>query len=241
MKANPTDDTTGNTTDNIMGNVRGNTSGDRSASVAGRLVQIADQIRAMANNGLNYGKDPYDIDRYQRLLALAAELLSMAAIQPLEEIEPIFLNDLDLRTPLTGVDTAVFDEAGRVLLIQRADNHKWAMPGGAAEVGDAPAQNAAREVWEETGYQVEITHLLGVFDNTRHPRSMKRHGYLLLFAGKVVGGEATLSNESLDVQWFALNAIPWDELSPGHAVRLRHAVRWYSDPATPSYFDPPSS
>jgi ADP-ribose pyrophosphatase YjhB (NUDIX family) len=205
--------------------------------IAGRLVQIADQIRAMANNGLFYGKDPYDIDRYQRLLRLAAELLSMAASQPLEEIERVFLADVDLRTPLTGVDTAVFDEAGRVLLIQRADNHKWAMPGGASEVGDTPAENAAREVWEETGYEVEVTHLLGVFDNTRYLRSMNRHGYLMLFAGKVTGGETTLSTESLDVQWFALNAIPWDEMSPGHWVRLRHAIRWYSDPTTPAYFD----
>ncbi|MCC6454147.1 MAG: NUDIX hydrolase N-terminal domain-containing protein [Caldilineaceae bacterium] len=214
-----------------------NPSETTSEGTAGRLVQIADQIRAMANNGLFYGKDPYDIDRYQRLLRLAAELLSMAATQSLEEIKRVFLTDVDLRTPLTGMDTAVFDEAGRILLIRRADNHKWAMPGGAAEVGDTPAENAAREVWEETGYQVEITHLLGIFDKTRYRRNSRRHLYLLLFAGTIIGGEATVSNETLDVQWFALDAIPWDDLSPGHPVRLRHAMKWYGDPTTPAYFD----
>jgi 8-oxo-dGTP pyrophosphatase MutT (NUDIX family) len=205
--------------------------------IAGRLVQIADQIRAMSNNGLHYGKDPYDIDRYQRLLRLAAELLSLVATQPLDEIQRVFAADVGLHTPLTGMDTAVFDENGRVLLIRRADNHKWAMPGGAAEVGDTPAANAAREVWEETGYRVKITHLLGIFDNSRYLRNMNRHGYLLLFTGKVVGGELAKSNETLGAQWFPLDTIPWDELSPGHVERLRHAVKWYRDPATPAYFD----
>jgi ADP-ribose pyrophosphatase YjhB (NUDIX family) len=206
--------------------------------MATRLAQIADQIRAMSSNGLYYGKDPYDIDRYQRLLKLAAELLSMAAAQPAEEIERILIADVGVHTPLTGVDTFVFDEAGRVLLIQRADNHKWAMPGGACEIGDAPSENAAREVWEETGYHVEITHLLGVFDNYRYRRQDRgRHGYLMLFGGKTIGGEATLSNESLGVEWFPVEAIPWDDLSPGHVERLQHAVKWLRDPTTPAYFD----
>lgn len=203
-----------------------------------RMALIADEIRAMSNNGLHYNTNPYDIDRYQRLLKLAAELLDMVAVQPLDEIERVFVEDMGLHTPLTGVDTAVLDEAGRILLIQRADNHLWAMPGGACEVGDAPAENAAREVWEETGYRVEITRLLGIFDNSRRPTPASRHGYLMLFGGKVVGGEATLSNESLAVEWFPLDAIPWDQLARGHYERLHYVVKWYRDPKTPPYFDP---
>jgi 8-oxo-dGTP pyrophosphatase MutT (NUDIX family) len=205
---------------------------------AARLAQIADQIRAMSSNGLNYSNNSYDIDRYQRLLKLAAELLSMAATQPLDELERIFIADVGLHTPLTGVDAAVLDEAGRVLLIQRADNHLWAMPGGACEVGDMPFENAAREVWEETGYRVEITHFLGVFDNSRYRQQDRgRHGYLLLFSGRVVEGEATLSNETLAIEWVSLDEIPWERLSPGHVERLRYVVQWVRQPQTPAYFD----
>jgi ADP-ribose pyrophosphatase YjhB (NUDIX family) len=202
-----------------------------------RLAQIADQIRVMSNNGLHYGTNPYDIDRYERLLKLAAELSSLVATQPLEEIERAFFSNIALSTPLSGVDCAVIDENRHLLLIQRADNHKWALPGGACEVGDTPAENAAREVWEETGYQVEITQFLGIFDNIRYRGDFKRHAYLLLFGGTVVGGEATLSSESLAVQWFPLEAIPWDDLSPGHVARLRHVVEWVREPTTPAYFD----
>ena len=56
-------------------------------AVTARLAQIADEIRAMSNNGLHYGTSPYDIDRYQRLLKISAELLGMVATQPLDEIE----------------------------------------------------------------------------------------------------------------------------------------------------------
>jgi len=208
-----------------------------SLAVTARLALIADEIRSLSNNGLHYGSNPYDIDRYQRLLKMAAELLSMAATQPLDEIERVFVDDIGIHTPLAGVDAAVVDEMGRILLIQRADNHLWAMPGGACEVGDTPAENAAREVWEETGYRVEITRLLGIFDNSRRPIPSLRHGYLMLFQAKVVDGEATVSNESLAVEWFSLEAIPWDRLSPGHYERLQHVVKWRRDPSTPPYFD----
>jgi ADP-ribose pyrophosphatase YjhB (NUDIX family) len=215
-------------------------SGEVAVTTSIRLAQIADQIRAMSNNGLHYSTSPYDIDRYERLLKLSAELLSMAATQPLEEIERTFMADIEVRSPLTGVDTAVFDEAGNVLLIQRMDNHKWAMPGGLCEIGDLPVENATREVWEETGYRVEVTAYLGIFDNFRHRQQDRgRHGYLQLFSGRVIGGEAAVSNETLAVQWFPLEAIPWDELSPGHFERLRHAVHWFRDPTTPAYFDRP--
>jgi len=53
----------------------------------------------------------------------------------------------------------------------------------------------------------------------------------------VTGGEATLSNESLAVEWFPVEEIPWEKLSPGHYVRLQHVVKWYQDPSTPAYFD----
>src|SRR3954471_1572104 len=100
-----------------------------SLAVTARLALIADEIRSLSNNGLHYGSNPYDIDRYQRLLKMAAELLSLAAAQPLDEIERVFVDDIGIHTPLAGVDAAVVDEMGRILLIQRADNHLWAMPG----------------------------------------------------------------------------------------------------------------
>ena len=135
------------------------------------------------------------------------------------------------------VDTAVFDADGQLLLIQRADDHLWAMPGGACEVNEAPAAGGACEVWEESGYTVEVTHLIGVFDSRHSGTRTSRHLYHLLFAARVLGGEATPSHETLDVRWFAPAQIPWDLLSPGHAKRIRFALAWHADAQKTAYFD----
>ncbi|MEZ4663006.1 MAG: NUDIX domain-containing protein [Caldilineaceae bacterium] len=135
------------------------------------------------------------------------------------------------------VDTAVFDAEDRLLLMQRSDDHLWAMPGGGCEVNELPAEGGAREVWEETGYSVEATHLIGIFDSRFSGTRTSRHLYHLLFAARVTGGEATLSHETLDVRWFAPAQIPWDALSPGHAKRIRFALDWRADPTAAIYFD----
>lgn len=204
------------------------------------LARIAEQLRALSNNGLQFTQDPYQIERFHKILALAADLLSMRAAQSSGEIQRAFFDDIALKTPLSTVDTAVFDPEGRLLLIQRADDKRWALPGGACDVGESPAEGARREVWEETGYRVRITHFLGAFDGNQLHQPTSRHLYHLLFAGEVNGGAPQTSLESLVINWFAPDAIPWEALSPGHAPRIRHALAWYADPAaTVAYFDPP--
>lgn len=201
------------------------------------LTQIAEQLRALSNNGLQYTDDPYQIERFHKILGLAARTLALAERRPPDEIERLFFDDISLKTPFAVVDSAIFDEQGRMLLIQRADDGLWAMPGGACDVGEAPATGAAREVWEETGYIVEIDQLIGVFDSRLCSQRTSRHLYHFLFAGAPVDGESTTSIETLDVQWFFQKDIPWNALSPGHEARIRHALAWRADPALPPFFD----
>jgi ADP-ribose pyrophosphatase YjhB (NUDIX family) len=205
--------------------------------LVGELKRIAEELRALSNNGLAWNTDPYQEERYHKILALAAQLLGIVDMRPLVEIERILLDDLDVKTPLAVVDTAVFDGDGRMLLIQRADNSLWAMPGGACDVGEAPATGGMREVWEETGYRVEIGHLIGVFDSRYCSTKTSRHLYHFLFTGQVAGGEVTTSLETLDVHWFSRDQLPWKQLSPGHEVRIRHALKWYDHPEQEAFFD----
>lgn len=205
--------------------------------LAGQLTGIAEELRALSTNGQRFTDDPYQLDRFRRILDLAAHLQSLADTRSLADIHRIFSADLDYKTPLTVVDTAVFDPDGRLLFVRRADDGLWALPGGACDVGETPAASAAREVWEETGYQVEITRLLGVFDSRLCGTRASRHLYHLLFAAVPQSGEATPSAETPEVCWFELSDIPWSELSPGHSFRIQQALNWWLRPATAAYFD----
>lgn len=209
-----------------------------SEEMAVALARIADQIRALSNAGLHFTDDPYQIERYHTLLSLAAELAALVDARPGAAIERIFHQDLTYVTPHTVVDVAVFDDRGRVLLIRRADSGFWAMPGGMCEVNISPAENALREVWEETGCVAELEAFLGIFDSRAElDAGLFAHLYHLLFAARYVSGVPQVTQETLDVAWFPPDQIPWDALHRSHGIRLAHALAWRADPSTPPYFD----
>jgi ADP-ribose pyrophosphatase YjhB (NUDIX family) len=194
-----------------------------------RLVEIADELRAIAVNGLHWTQDDYDRARYDRTLSLAAELLSLADTRDAGKIERVFRGDLAVRTPLVGVDAAIFNSDGKILLVQRADTQTWCMPGGMADVGESPAQVAEREVWEETGLYVEARRLVGVFDSrvTFGWPTSPVHLYHVCFICERVGGALTLTNETIAYGFFSEGEAASLSLHRGHAFRIPFAFRVY--------------
>jgi ADP-ribose pyrophosphatase YjhB (NUDIX family) len=185
-----------------------------------RLVEIADELRAIATNGLKWVATEYDEARYHKAMSLAAELLSMVDTRGADEIERVFRGDLGIRTPFVGVDGAVFDEEGRLLLIQRTDNESWAMPGGAADVGEPPSAVAVREVLEETGLRVRAVRLVGVYDSRKVGSPDAVHLYHLVFMCEQEGGELRLTNETIAFGYFSEEEVAELTLHRGHGVRI---------------------
>jgi ADP-ribose pyrophosphatase YjhB (NUDIX family) len=105
-----------------------------------------------------------------------------------------------------GCSAAVFDATGtRLLLIQRTDNGRWAVPGGYMESGEDFAEACAREVWEETGLRVTMTRLIGVYTTPHrlltYPDGNRWQLVVLHFEAQYVSGEPTTSDESTRVIW----------------------------------------
>ncbi|MFG2109712.1 NUDIX hydrolase [Micromonospora chersina] len=126
---------------------------------------------------------------------------------------------------VVAVTVFVQDEQGRVLLIQRTDNGLWALPGGAQDFGEYIAETAVRETREETGVQIEVTGMVGIYTNPNHVVEYSdgevRQQFSVCFRGGYVSGNPTTSDESSAVRW-----VPRDELErlPIHtSMRLRIA------------------
>ncbi len=192
-----------------------------------RLTEIADEFRAIATNGLHWADNEYDKARYDKVLSLAAELLSMSDTRNADEIERVFRGDLEIRTPFVGVDAAIFDEDGKILLVQRADNERWCMPGGAADVGESPSEAAIRETWEETGLRAKATRLMGVYASRLVWSPDAVHLYHLVFLCEVEGGELTLTNETVSFGYFTQEEIADLPLHRGHGIRIDDAFKMH--------------
>ena len=159
----------------------------------------AHELAGMAKTGLLHAHDSYDQDRCERMLAIAEQLAALTIADEFTPERP-YLADPGIVTPKVGCSVAAFDDDGRAVLIQRADNKRWALPGGYAEVGSTPSANGLREFREETGFEAEVERLVGVYDNKHFASVTNYQFYICLFRARITGGAATVSHESLDVR-----------------------------------------
>jgi ADP-ribose pyrophosphatase YjhB (NUDIX family) len=166
----------------------------------------ARRLDAMARIGAAFAAGPHEVRRYAELGAMAKEMLAELHARPQVELPDLYAPTEGYVTPKVDVRVAVFDEAGRILLVREAADGRWSMPGGWADVGDSPAVSAAREVREESGFEVELTKVIGVFD-AHNPHSTFS-AYKLLFAGRIVGGTAGGDHETDGVGFFAVDDLP---------------------------------
>lgn len=197
---------------------------------AQKIALWADQLRDLAAMGLIFNQDNYNAPRYRTVQEIAMAMLALATDEDLAAMEALKAPIFSRPTPIVSGDAAIIDAEGRILLIQRADNSLWAMPGGALEVGETPAEGVVREAFEETGVQSQALALIGVFDSRRCGTMSRHHLYHVTFLCQPLNGlgqEPSHANEILDVRWFAQAELP-DTIDPGHVSRIPEAFRVWS-------------
>jgi len=178
------------------------------------LLRWSETLAAIARTGLGFTESLYERERFEEVLKVAADIRVAAG----HELEAEVLAEEWLKivgqgvagyvTPKVAVGAVVGNEAGELLLVQRADSGVWLYPTGWADVGYSPSEVAVKEVFEETGIECEPTRLIAVLDGlrlgfTRIPL------YSLVFHCRAVGGSlAAHPLECADVGWFAEDALP---------------------------------
>lgn len=202
-------------------------------SPAQQIALWADKLRDIAALGLRYSPDHYHRGRYEAIQEMAMAMLALAAGEALAGMQPLRASIFSHVTPFTTGDAAIIDEAGRILLIRRADNGLWAMPGGALEVGETPAAGVEREAFEESGLRCRAVSLVGVFDSRFCGTTSRHHLYQILFLCQPLSQERVEppphANEVLEVAWFTEATLP-ATIDPGHVTRIPQAFRvWRGD------------
>ena len=194
-------------------------------------------IQAMAQTGLTFADNPFDRERYQKLHALAVEIFAAHTRENPATIERWFAIQPGYATPKVDVRGVCFRE-GKILMVREKSDGGWCLPGGWADVGDAPSEAAVREVQEESGFECAARKVIGVFDANRGGEPFSAfHAFKIIFLCEITGGATNPDHEISGVDFFARDALP--PLSPNRTTpaQLAECFAHLDDPARPTAFD----
>jgi ADP-ribose pyrophosphatase YjhB (NUDIX family) len=181
------------------------------------------RLQSIAQNGLAFARDEYDIERYRAVRDVAAEMLSRLGGLPPEAVATQLAAESGYGTPKLDVRAFVLGEDGVLLVRERSDG-RWTLPGGWIDVGESPREAAARETAEESGYLVRPVRLLALYDRRKHPHPpMISHVYKVFVDCAVEGRGERLENETDAVDFFRLDRLPplsTERVTASQLVRL---------------------
>jgi ADP-ribose pyrophosphatase YjhB (NUDIX family) len=174
-----------------------------------RWLTWARELQAVAQNGLTFARDPFDVERYRRIEALAAEMLAERGDVATEVCRELFALQAGYATPKVDVRAVVFKDDTLLLVRERSDG-LWTLPGGWADVGESPSAAVVKEVREESGFLVRAERILALLDRDRHGHPpIAFHTYKLFILCTIVGGAALeRSSETDGVGFFGEHDIP---------------------------------
>lgn len=170
-------------------------------------LKLAIEIQSLAQAGLTYTTNVYDIERYERLREISAEMIASKSEMSLEKVKDLFYNETGYQTPKLDTRAAIFMD-DKILLVHE-NNGTWSLPGGWVDVLESVKSNTIKEVREETGLIVDATKLIAVQDRNKHNKPIYAYGVCKVFVlCELLGGKFEENIETTEIKYFSLDEIP---------------------------------
>lgn len=172
-----------------------------------KWLQWAVELQSLAQAGLTYGKDAYDLERYERIREIAAEMLSHMSDVPLETVKTLFCSEAGYQTPKIDTRAAIFQD-GKILLVRENDG-AWSLPGGWCDVNVSVGENTVKEVREESGLDAVVERVIAIQDRAKHNLPVYAYGICKIFVlCSVKGGHFQENIETTGYGYFAVDHLP---------------------------------
>lgn len=173
-----------------------------------KWLEIAQSLQSIAQAGLTYTENKYDVERFEQILNLSKEIVYNYSDIQMEKLQKIFDLESGYLTPKVDVRGVVFRE-NKILFVKETTDQKWALPGGWADVGLTPAEVMVKEIEEESGLHVKAKKLLAVFDKKCHPHPPEfYYVYKMFFLCSEIGGSLRRGMETSEVNFFGKDELP---------------------------------
>ena len=170
-------------------------------------LEWAKELQFIAQAGLTYSKDAFDIERFERIREISAEIVNRQTGLPLEKVKDLFCNEEGFQTPKLDTRAAIFKD-NRILLVKEK-NGTWSLPGGWVDVNQTIKSNTIKEVKEEAGLDVEATRIIAVQDRNLHNLPPYAYNVCKVFVlCEAQGGDFQPNIETIESGYFSLDEIP---------------------------------
>lgn len=201
-----------------------------------RWLDWAKELQDLSQNALAYCKDIYDIERFQRIREISAEMMSEITDLPIKQVKDYFCAGDGYQTPKIETRAAVFRDGG-ILLVQERTG-RWSMPGGWVDYNLSVRKNAVKEVFEEAGMTVEAERLIALEDRNRHHERRHAHEILsVLVLCRYVSGAFVPNAETQDCGFFTPDNLPPLETAKTTRAHIEMSFKALADPHWAVLFD----
>ncbi|MGR3763012.1 NUDIX hydrolase [Rossellomorea sp. NS-SX7] len=202
-----------------------------------KWLEWAKELQSIAQAGLTYSKDVYDLERFEMIREISVDIMSKHTDMEPSVIRDLFANETGYATPKVDIRAVVFKDE-KILMVRETTDGGWSLPGGWGDIGLTPGEVAVKEVKEESGFDVKAVNLLGVLDKKCHPHPPSPyHVYKMFILCEIIGGEANEGIETSAVEFFAENELPSLSVERNTESQIRMAFKHLHNPGEAVYFD----
>lgn len=176
---------------------------------ANQLIWLdwAKELQFIGQAGVTYSKDPFDLERFERIREIAAEIISRQSGLPLDKVKTLFCNETGFQTPKLDTRAAIF-KGGKILLVKEKSGF-WSLPGGWVDVNQTIKTNTEKEVKEEAGLDVKAIRIIALQDRNLHNQPAYAYNVCKAFVlCEIEGGSFQPNIETIESRYFSLDEIP---------------------------------
>ncbi|WP_394186805.1 NUDIX hydrolase [Metabacillus halosaccharovorans] len=173
-----------------------------------KWLEWAKQLQSIAQAGLTYSKDVYDLERFEIIRNMSVEILTQYTNMDSKNIKELFANETGYTTPKVDIRAVIF-RGNKILMVRENNDGDWSLPGGWADIGLTTSEVAVNEVKEESGFDVKAIKLIAVLDKKCHPHPPSPfHVYKMFIQCEIIGGKPQVGIETNGIDFFAENELP---------------------------------
>jgi len=202
-----------------------------------KWLDWAKQLQSIAQAGLAYSKDIYDVERFELIRDISVEMLSQQTGMEMTVIKNLFASETGYATPKVDIRAVIFKD-NKILMVKENSDGSWSLPGGWADIGLTPSEVAVKEVKEESGFDVKAVKFLAVTDMKCHPHPPSPfHIYKMFIQCEIIGGQPMKGVETSAVEFFAENKLPPLSIARNTQTQIEMIFKHLYNPKEPVYFD----